>query len=214
MGTVSEKATWPPVCGYTYSTWVKLIVDDKNNFVPISHAPITLFSLESENKKAYTHITIQQGGHIIVQTDTYKECLPLSTIPLTANKWHHIAIVQRKGKSKGALGVVRGISKVKLYIDGYKVQSAPINLMTVCPGGTKLVTKIGGRNKSTNSPVELEWHMGPTLLLEASLKAQVIYFIFLRGVGFKGAHEGFVPVSDYVLYMHSISVYILYSYFF
>ena len=39
---------------------------------------------------------------------------------------------------------MKGINKVKIFLDGQRVQTAPLSLMTSCSSGTKVNIKIGG----------------------------------------------------------------------
>ncbi len=87
---------------------------------------------------------------------------------------------------------MKGINKVKLFLDGVKVQSGPFSMMSTCSSGTKLNVAFGG--SACNSDEVCSWDLGPTLLMESAIKAHAIYYIFLRGAEFRGTHEGSIPV--------------------
>jgi hypothetical protein len=82
---------------------------------------------------------------------------------------------------------------VKLYIDGHKVQSAPIGMMSSCNAGTNICITMGGSKEKEETPCD--WCLGPTFLVESALKSLAIYYIFLRGSTFRGTHSGSIPVS-------------------
>jgi hypothetical protein len=90
---------------------------------------------------------------------------------------------------------------MQVYINGSKVKSSPIQLMSTLPVNTNLQLLLGGYGSNTmsSSSVDtasptLEWHMGSHVLLDMAANSKMISEMYLRGPGYRGVFQGSMPV--------------------
>jgi len=184
---IMKTARWPPVSGFTFSCWLKILNFDGGS----NPAPLELFDVVEEKSSLLTYEINSFSGVLVVYQG--KNVHEFGAFRFRKEIWYHVVIVHSKGRMTG--------TSLSLFVDGIHVDTIKFPYLSAPNPNqsgvvtTPMATLSLGTPSRRKRPSQIQWNLGPAFLLEESLNSAQVNAIYNLGPHYSSNFQG--PLTKY-----------------